>query len=717
MRPGNSSQISPPHITVELPPILPSHHAKGPPRSGHVQRQQLSSSVHDVSQMSHFTTYSTHSHVSFMQTSVQSSDAGLLNIAAMGASAASGGMPAACIPRLKIDLRRLRGRAGRVALTLGPDSAEHSLISALDAQMKAQAECLDWLCRAGSGAAYAGPGSGPLAAAQASQAWRQAKREAPRLARALQRYASETYQGLPISPASARGPLRPHEQAAMMMLVRSLTSTSASGLPTVLCANVDPDGNMPFLLSDSPKRPVLPQRHTKDYQDAPSASDVRSTHKRPQALSLDDESRRTPEILEPKSKFAMAAQSAAEPGHGQHSMPKETEEVKELLLSPAGHGASKERKPKTSSALEVQDQGQAVDGFPAACISPSHGLPIPRPLVQNGVPMATVTVVNEPSKRGLSAKQFEEFFKSFCGDVIYEADNETRPICLPTTLAEMCVQVRVAAKFFGAVPHDLGAGDNWHLTAAHVAAMADASESLRSMMELGLPVALTAGNKRLEEGAAVLVERSRNVRRSITTSAKLVFIGLTTEESPRAADQEQPTEVDGGEGLDVTWELGLVRAVMASELSVKFRSGRFESHIAAQRCLLAPTHLELAEKLGCRSAVARLSGFLTSPAAQGNTPKRATVTGVSFAVPGAVVRSRPALNRKITNKLSSTSLGAMLPSENSGGIRPGDPSTEKSLRSSWTRGMTSELEAEQIGVVGVNFAPLRLARAASKLNM
>lgn len=52
--------------------------------------------------------------------------------------------------------------------------------------------------------------------------------------------------------------------------------------------------------------------------------------------------------------------------------------------------------------------------------------------------------VQEPERRGISAMQFERFFNRFCGDVIYEDLEEPKPLCLPTTLCQACVQANRA---------------------------------------------------------------------------------------------------------------------------------------------------------------------------------------------------------------------------------------------------------------------------------
>eukprot|EP00439_Symbiodinium_sp_Y106_P010570 s1071_g1.t1 len=48
--------------------------------------------------------------------------------------------------------------------------------------------------------------------------------------------------------------------------------------------------------------------------------------------------------------------------------------------------------------------------------------------------------VQEPERRGISAMQFERFFNRFCGDDL----EEPKPLCLPTTLCQACVQANRA---------------------------------------------------------------------------------------------------------------------------------------------------------------------------------------------------------------------------------------------------------------------------------
>lgn len=63
------------------------------------------------------------------------------------------------------------------------------------------------------------------------------------------------------------------------------------------------------------------------------------------------------------------------------------------------------------------------------------------PLVEEEEEAEVQVWVPEPERRGMNAKQFETFFSEYCGDVITEEFEEPpKPLCLPTTLCQLCVQ-------------------------------------------------------------------------------------------------------------------------------------------------------------------------------------------------------------------------------------------------------------------------------------
>jgi len=53
---------------------------------------------------------------------------------------------------------------------------------------------------------------------------------------------------------------------------------------------------------------------------------------------------------------------------------------------------------------------------------------------------------SEPAKRCLSLKQICEFFEAYCGDIVMSRDAQSRPICMSTKLAEMCIEENCADK-------------------------------------------------------------------------------------------------------------------------------------------------------------------------------------------------------------------------------------------------------------------------------
>ncbi|CAK9007045.1 Serine/threonine-protein phosphatase 6 regulatory ankyrin repeat subunit C (PP6-ARS-C) (Serine/threonine-protein phosphatase 6 regulatory subunit ARS-C) [Durusdinium trenchii] len=130
--------------------------------------------------------------------------------------------------------------------------------------------------------------------------------------------------------------------------------------------------------------------------------------------------------------------------------------------------------------------------------------------------------------------------------------------------------VRLAARMLPMrTPEELAAGDMWHLTPVHLAATINSLEAIKALMELGLPVDKPSGPTKFDIGAVVLVQPKK--------------IDL------REGDQDQEAH---------PWQLGMVRAVTGSDLTVKFPHGGKETKgIAFERCEVAPTPQVLAEKL------------------------------------------------------------------------------------------------------------------------
>ncbi|CAJ1337953.1 unnamed protein product [Effrenium voratum] len=79
---------------------------------------------------------------------------------------------------------------------------------------------------------------------------------------------------------------------------------------------------------------------------------------------------------------------------------------------------------------------------PVARVSVLDEVPLPDEVPEKEESEVEIQVlVREPERRGISAGQFEAFFARFCGDVIYEELEEpAKPLCLPTTLCQLCVQ-------------------------------------------------------------------------------------------------------------------------------------------------------------------------------------------------------------------------------------------------------------------------------------
>jgi len=128
---------------------------------------------------------------------------------------------------------------------------------------------------------------------------------------------------------------------------------------------------------------------------------------------------------------------------------------------------------------------------------------------------------------------------------------------------------RLAAEIFPQMPPDLVQEDEWHRTPAHAAAAANATNALRTLIELGVPTQLKMGPTRMEDGAVVLVSQELD---------------------------------EAGH----SWEIGRIRSIFGSDITVKYECGRLEPRVTPDRCVVAPTPLVLAEKLGHKAIAAIL---------------------------------------------------------------------------------------------------------------
>ncbi|CAE7662620.1 ANKRD52, partial [Symbiodinium sp. KB8] len=113
------------------------------------------------------------------------------------------------------------------------------------------------------------------------------------------------------------------------------------------------------------------------------------------------------------------------------------------------HGTLKDIPVRYLGPLPARSPGDSVawpDSASSAADDPSPStLEAFDGLSPNSGHAKTINVwVQEPERRGISAMQFERFFNRFCGDVIYEDLEEPKPLCLPTTLCQACVQANRA---------------------------------------------------------------------------------------------------------------------------------------------------------------------------------------------------------------------------------------------------------------------------------
>lgn len=148
---------------------------------------------------------------------------------------------------------------------------------------------------------------------------------------------------------------------------------------------------------------------------------------------------------------------------------------------------------------------------------------------------------------------------------VLSVDLQGRGILHFAALSNDAETVKAAARLMPITSEELAIGDTWHQTPMHLAAMANHIESVKALLEMGVPCNTPSGQTKLEEGTVVLVQ------------------------------QQQHRPGDDGES-DGIWLLGLARSVVGSTLTVKYKGGRVELKVQADRCENAPTPLVLAEK-------------------------------------------------------------------------------------------------------------------------
>lgn len=283
------------------------------------------------------------------------------------------------IAELHNGLKHVMDRTGRLTDYLNlPSAFEHDIAAAVEGQLHAELQCLDWVTHA-----VAAGGQG----AYATQARLRAARDLWALRQQLSRL------------ETALCPGGPEEW------VESPPQESRSGLTPVSSGLVD-NGEQTLTFPE----------------EEPSTTDVLLLQSLPP----------TPPTLSPQPSTVSVVSNNPTSASDRSLPPSVSNPSEPTFFWHRSSGASQVMLP---SEVEVEDEPTRPDIPDVPHEDEEEQTPVVEPNV----------LVSEPGRRGVSAGQFETFFLDYCGDIIQEGGEASRPVCVPAQIAELCVAANLEA--------------------------------------------------------------------------------------------------------------------------------------------------------------------------------------------------------------------------------------------------------------------------------